>query len=155
MTNLELWELASYIVTVFGLPFALYVFYLEQRRERQTEEEEIYQRLSDEYADFSKLLLENADLHLSPSSKVKTDLSPEQTERRKIIFEILIALFERAFILVYEEDMSKQTQRLWASWDDYFRAWIRRSDFREMLPELLSGEDQDFQNYLMRIAKEV
>ncbi len=155
MSNLEYWELASYVVTVVGLPFAIFVFYLEQRRERQNEEEELYQRLSDEYAEFSILLLENADLHLSPSSPVKLDLNAEQLERRKIIFEILIALFERAFILVYEENMAKQTQRLWASWDDYFRAWLKRSDFREQLNELLSGEDQDFQNYMLKIADEI
>ena len=45
---LEWLEALSYIVTVVGLPFAIAVFLYEQRRERQNEEEEIYQRLSDE-----------------------------------------------------------------------------------------------------------
>lgn len=58
----EFWEVASYVVTVVALPFGIGVFIWEQRRERQNEDEEIYQRLSDEYAEFSKLLLENADL---------------------------------------------------------------------------------------------
>jgi hypothetical protein len=34
----------------------------EQRRNRQNEEEEIYQRLSDEYTEFLKLALANPDL---------------------------------------------------------------------------------------------
>jgi uncharacterized membrane-anchored protein len=38
--DLEKWELASYVVTVVGLPLAILVFYWEQRRERQNEEEE-------------------------------------------------------------------------------------------------------------------
>ncbi len=33
-------ELLSYLVTVVGLPLAIYVFLLEQRKERQNEEEE-------------------------------------------------------------------------------------------------------------------
>ena len=53
----EFWEIASYVVTVVALPFAVIVFYLEQLKERQNEEEEIYQKLTHEYADFSKILL--------------------------------------------------------------------------------------------------
>lgn len=154
LTNLELWELASYIVTVVGFPFAIAVYVFDQRRERQNEEEEVYQRLSDEYAEFSKLLLENSDLQLMSKVINHHLLTPEQKERKKILFEILMALFERAFILVYEEHMSKQTQRLWASWDDYIRMWCERADFRENLEELLSGEDPDFVAYIRKIANQ-
>jgi hypothetical protein len=51
-------------VTIFGLPMAILVFMYEQRRERQGEEEELYQRLSDEYTGFLKLVLGNPDLQL-------------------------------------------------------------------------------------------
>jgi hypothetical protein len=148
----EEWEVASYVVTVVGFPFAAFVFYLEQRRERQNEEEELYQRLSDEYADFSKLLLENADLQLTSKEIDHKDLTPEQRERKKIIFDILISLFERAFILVYEDKMSKQTARLWASWEDYIVFWCKRQDFKESLDELLQGEDPDFVAYVKKVA---
>ena len=77
-----------------------------------------------------------------------------QTERRNILFEILISIFERAYILVYEEHMSRQASRLWQTWEDYMRAWCRRRDFRELLPALLEGEDPDFQSYIRRIATE-
>jgi hypothetical protein len=152
MSQLEFWELASYVVTVVGLPFGIFVYLFDQRRERQNEEEEIYQRLSDEYAEFSKLLLENSDLRLMSAEMINETFTPEQQERKKIIFDILISLFERAYILVYEEDMSKQTQRLWASWEDYIHFWCNRHDFRDALPELLSGEDPDFGGYIRKIA---
>jgi hypothetical protein len=32
------------------------------------------------------------------------------------------------------------------------REWCRNSDFRAALPELLEGEDEDFQNHIRRIA---
>lgn len=153
--NLEAWELASYVVTVVGFPFAIGVFMMEQRRERQNEDEEIYQRLSDEYAEFSKLLLENADLRLMSEAPNDEHLNPEQRERKRIIFEILIALFERAFILVYEPNMAPQTQRLWSSWDDYIRVWCRRDDFNSQLGYLLKGEDPEFVSYVRKIATEV
>lgn len=154
MSWMETWEVASYIVTVIGLPLAIFVFIIDQRKERQNEDEEIYQRLSDEYADFCKLLLENADLRLMSPENQMSQFTEEQKERKRIIFEILISLFERAFILVYEENMSLQTKRLWSSWEDYIRFWARRSDFRSSLNDLLTGEDPEFVAYVRKIADE-
>jgi len=72
-------------------------------------------------------------------------LTDEQKERKLAIFNILITLFERAYHLVFDEKMDRQIQRLWLSWEDYMREWCRRKDFREALPELLEGEDAEFQ----------
>lgn len=146
------WEQLSYVVTVVGLPLAIAVYLLDQRRERQNEEEEIYQRLSDEYAEFCKLIIDNADLRLRTQKDTPPTLTPEQEERRLILFEMLVALFERAYILVYEDDMSKQQRRLWQSWEDYMRDWCEREDFCAMLPRLLTGEDEDFSAYILGIA---
>lgn len=152
MSFLELCELLSYVVTIIGLPFAIIVFLVEQRKERQNEEEEIFQRLSDEYREFLKLVLDNADLHLLRQEGARRDLTEEQKERRLAIFGILISLFERAYLLVYEDDMDKQACRLWQSWEDYMREWVRRADFRDALPQLLEGEDEDFTRYIRGLA---
>lgn len=154
MTTLETWELLSYVVTVVGLPFALGVFIMEQRKERQNEDDEIYQKLSDEYAEFSKLLLENADLRLMSRYSPEHALDAEQNERKRIMFDILISLFERAFILVYEDDMNTHTKRQWSSWEDYIRFWLRRPDFCSSLEDLLDGEDPDFQKYMRKLSLE-
>jgi hypothetical protein len=146
-------ELLSYLVTIFGLPLAIYVFLTEQRKERQNEEEEIYQRLSDEYNDFLKLVIGNADLQLLNREGTRTALTPEQEERKYAIFGILVALFERAYILVYEENMDKQRRRLWRSWEDYMREWCKRRDFCVALPELLVGEDPDFVRQIQQLAQ--
>ncbi len=153
-TPLETLEALSYVVTVVGLPFAIAVFLYEQRRERQNEEEELYQRLSDEYAEFLKIVLQHADLGLMRTQTETVTLTAEQHERRGVLFELLISLFERAYLLVYEEHMKRQTQRLWMSWEDYMRYWCRRRDFRELLPRLLEGEDADFVAHIRRIACE-
>ncbi|HEV7866287.1 MAG TPA: hypothetical protein VGO90_01295 [Chthoniobacteraceae bacterium] len=154
MSWLERWELLSYIVTVVGLPLAILIFVYEARRERRNEDEELYQRLSDEYTDFLKLCLENADLHLlrPDAPRASDQLSEEQEERKRAIFGLLISLFERAYILVYEPRMDRQTQRLWLSWEDYMREWCRRHDLRTALPALLEGEDEDFVQHIRRLA---
>ena len=152
MTWFEWIEALSYLVTVIGLPLAILVFIYEQRRERQNEQEEIYQRLSDEYTAFLKLVLDNPDLQLLRKQMRGMPLKEEQKERKAAFFNILVSLFERAYILVYETKMDRQTQRLWLSWEDYMREWCCRSDFREALPELLQGEDEDFREHIQSIA---
>ena len=110
-------------MTVVGLPLAILTFVWEQRKERRNEEEEIFQRLSDEYREFLKLVLDNADLHLLRRESSRVEFTEEQKERRLAIFGILISLFERAYLLVYEDKMDKQTRRMWQSWEDYMREW--------------------------------
>lgn len=151
--KLETWELLSYIVTVFGLPLAISSFIWEQRKERDNEEEEVYQLLSDAYTDFLKLVMANPDLKLRSQNEI-VDLTEEQRERIQVMFEILISLFERAYLLAYEEKMSRKQARRWASWDDYMREWCERDDFKKMLPRLLHGEDPDFSNYIRKIVTE-
>lgn len=162
--SLETWELLSYVVTVFGFPLAIGAFVLEQRKERENEEEEVYQLLSDAYTDFLKLVMANSDLKLTlyindTDVKKRDELllenfTEEQQERMHVLFEILISIFERAYLLAFEPKMSKKQLRRWRSWDDYMRDWCSRDDFRKELPRLLTGEDPDFSDYITQIAKE-
>jgi hypothetical protein len=150
----EIAEFSFYFVETFALPFAVLVFVFERRKERLAEEEELNQRLSDEYIGFLKLVLDNADLQLLRRHAPLRELSEEQEERRFALFGILVSIFEGAYILVYEERLSRQTRRLWSSWEDYMREWCRRPEFRKALPELLEGEDPDFRSHIESIAKE-
>ena len=93
----ETWEILSYVVTVIGLPLAILVFLFEQRKERENEEEEV---------------------------------------------------FERAFLLLHEDNMSPRQARRWHSWEDYILEWCGRPEFRADLPRLLHGEDPDFVRYV-------
>jgi hypothetical protein len=153
MTLHEILEIGSFLVTVVGLPFAIAVFLIEQRRERENEEEEAYQLLSNAYNEFLKVVLENADLKLRSTTALGNP-TPEQNERRMVIFDMLISLFERAYLVAYNPQMGVTEQRRWNSWDDYMREWMRRDDFFNALPQLLSGEDPGFQAYIKMVVKQ-
>jgi hypothetical protein len=153
MFDLETWELLSYIVTVVGLPLAIAVFIFEQRKERDNEEEEVYQLLSDNYQEFLKIALENPDLRLFATEETAA-LSAEQRERMFIIFSMLISLFERAYLLLYEDTMNEKQLRRWRSWEDYMGEWCNRVDFRSALPVLLRGEDPEFASYIQMLSQQ-
>lgn len=145
--SLETWELLSYVVTVVGLPLAIFVFLYEKRKERENEDEEVYQLLSDNYQDFLKVALANPDLRLFSSAE-SLQLTDEQRERMVIMFDMLVSLFERSYLLLYSEKMTADQLRRWHSWEDYMRDWFSRADFRAALPALLEGEDPAFVNYV-------
>jgi hypothetical protein len=145
------WELLSYVVTTIGLPLAILVFIYEQKKERDNEDEEVYQLLSDNYEDFLRMALGHPDLRLF-SPEQTPELNDEQRERMLIIFNILISLFERAYLVLYEPKMSAKSKRRWLSWEDYMREWCRREDFRALLPALLEGEDPEFGAYIRELA---
>ena len=144
-------ELLSYIVTTIGLPLAILVFVYEQKKERDNEEEEVYQLVSDNYQDFLRMALGHPDLRLFTPEETP-ELNDEQRERMLIIFSMLISLFERAYLLLYEPKMNSRQQRRWLSWEDYMRWWCRRDDFRALLPVLLEGEDPEFSAYIRALA---
>lgn len=147
----DTWEFLSYVVTVLGLPLAVVVFLYEKRKERAAEEEEVYESLSSRYQDFLKLALENPDLRLLSRTRT-TDLNAEQRERMQAIFGLLIALFERAYLILYETDLGGKQARRWRSWEDFMQEWCDREDFRAAMPELLVGEDPEFAAYMKTLA---
>lgn len=153
MFDFATWELASYVVTVIGLPLAIVLFLFEQRKERATEEDEVYQLLANAYNDFLKVVMDNPDLRLR-SETATLDLTPEQQERMLGLLDMLISLLERAYLTAYSEDMTPRQRRRWNSWEDFMREWARRDDFYYRLPRLLKGEDPEFAAYLQRIAED-
>lgn len=151
MFEFQDWEIASYVVTVIGLPLAIALFFHEQRKERANEEDEVYQLLSDAYNDFLKVVIDNPDLRLR-SDVATPDLSSEQQERMLLIFDMLVSLLERAYLTAHSDDMTPVQKRRWNSWEDFMRQWVRRDDFYYRLPQLLKGEDPQFAVYLQALA---
>jgi hypothetical protein len=80
-------------------------------------------------------------------------LNEEQRERQLIIFAMLTSLFERAFLLLYEDDMAPKQARRWNSWEDYMLEWCQKPNFRESLPKLLRGEDLSFVRYVQELIR--
>lgn len=146
-------EALSYLVTILGFPGAIAVFVYEHRRRLANEENEIHRNLTEEYDNFLRLVLDNADLLLLRQSGAPPDLTDEQLERREIVFRMLVSLFEKAYIILYDDDMGRDARRRWLSWEDDMREWCRKKGFQAILPALLEGEDDEFSDYILALAK--
>ena len=147
-------EALSYVITILGFPTAIIVFIFEHRRRLGNEENELHRHLSEEYDNFLRLVLDNADLLLLRASNAPPTLSEEQFERREIIYRMLVSLFEKAYIILYSENMKQDAKRRWMSWEDDMTEWCRKSEFVALLPELLEGEDDALSQHILAIAKD-
>lgn len=137
-------ELLSYVATVVGIPLAIATFITQERKERQSEQEEIYDKLMDHYAEIQEKLFEYPELdqHNTPLT------DPEAARRQRILYEMLVSLFERAFILLHGET-DPAYKRMWNSWLDYIESWSVRPNFRAVLPDMMLGEDPDFTDFMV------
>lgn len=142
---LEFMELLSYIATVVGIPMAIIIFIYQEKKERQAEQEEIYDSLMAHYSHIQEKLFEYPEL-----DQHDTPLTDSESIRRQIIiYEMLVSLFERSFILLYGE-ANPAYKRMWNSWLDYIQIWSAKPNFRAALPTLMVGEDEDFVEFMVR-----
>lgn len=144
---LQYFEFLSYVATVIGIPLAIWVFLHEEQKERLSEQEEIYDKLMDHYDDLLVRLFEHPEIdqHEAPLA------DPVQRRQQEILYEMLVTLFERAYILLYGES-EKAYKRMWNSWEDYMKFWIAKPNFRAALPTLMLGEDPGFVAYMAKMT---
>jgi hypothetical protein len=147
MTLLEFMEFLSYVATVVGIPLALMTFIYQEKKERQNEQEEIYDKLMGHYTVIQEKLFEypELDVHDRPLE------NSEDARRQYILYQMVVSLFERSYILLASET-SPEYQRMWNSWVDYIREWISHPNFRAALPRLMEGEDKDFVAYMAKLS---
>ena len=146
-------EALSYLITILGFPTAILVFVYEHRRRLANEESELHRHLSEEYDNFLRLVLGNSDLLLLRVSSSPSTLSEEQVERREILYRMLVSLFEKAYIILYSNNMRENAKRRWMSWEDDMREWCGKEEFVTLLPDLLEGEDDAFSQHILAIAR--
>ena len=146
-TFLEWMELLSYVATVIGIPMAIIIFVYQEKKERQNEQEEIYDKLMGHYTEIQEKLFEYPELDVHD----KTLDNFEDNRRQYILYQMVVSLFERSFILLASE-RHPAYQRMWNSWVDYIREWLTHKNFRDNLPRLMEGEDKEFVAYMAKLS---
>ena len=136
------WEGLSYIVTVLGLPAAIFLYLKDSERQRLTEHQEIDGKLKEEYNDILDNLIEHPELDKHDGS-----LSGDQAKQQEHIYQKLIGCFETSFIRLYGRK-EVELQRMWYSWQDVIDEWLHEQNFSNMLASLLVGEDEKFSKFI-------
>lgn len=148
-------EILSHIITILGFPIAIYVLIQEKLKERRAREYGTYTALDDKYIEFLKICLENPALDIYHLEKKEPHAyTQEQKTKEIVVFEILISILERAY-LMYSEHSTKIKKEQWEGWNMYMYEWMRRENFRDAWRQLGHQWEINFENHMNAIYDEL
>ncbi|HYG20542.1 MAG TPA: hypothetical protein VD816_16495 [Ohtaekwangia sp.] len=151
--TLRVLEAMSYLVTILGVPVAIYLFYRERRKERLAREAETYQTMNDKYLEFLALCLEHSSfLNIYDDENARFEkYSKHEQDKVVVLFDILVSIFERAFMMYrYQNDRLRAKQ--WKGWSAFIEGWMKRDDFRFCWKHHLTGQwEVGFNNYMDKL----
>jgi hypothetical protein len=150
----EVFELASYVVVVLGVPTGVFQYVRTQRREREDHERQIFDAVSASYVEFQQLCLERPylDVFDIPDER-PVSLTPLQEKEEIIAFAVLFSIFERASLL-YSDHPTRLTSGQWREWDTHIRGYFRRANFRRAWRQGSSSYDPRFVAYMEGIERQ-
>jgi hypothetical protein len=140
-------EIATFIITILGVPAAIFVYLKEQSNRRIEREYGTFDALDEKYIDIQQLCIEHPELDVfdSPFDNPK-ELSAEQKKQEEAILLIRISIFERAF-LMYQRTTSEVKEGQWKGWELEIIEWFSRDNFRSAWEEHGSYFDKSFFEY--------
>ncbi len=129
---LQYLEIATYIITIIGAPAAVFIYWNEQRLQREERAYGTYDALDDKYIELQQLCLQYPDFDIFDTPFTEpANLTEEQKKQEEAILLIRISIFERAF-LMYHRVSSKAKKEQWEGWDVEMKEWLTRKNFREI-----------------------
>ena len=162
-------EFLEKFITIGVLPVALIAFFKDRKKEheevaavraaaerdRKAQQYLTYDALDDRYGEFLKLMVQTAVLPVYPANAELTVLNLNHRQKRRYLaaFEVLISIFERAFLMFRTPDVSSNTAQ-WQGWKACMFSWRQRAGWDEIFTAV-NGEqfDADFVQYIDRLAQ--
>ena len=121
-------SLISELIVLIGAPLAIFNYINSVKQERIDRQYGTYDALDDKYIDFQKMCLEKPYLNVFDiDDELCTELTPLQKKEEIIAYSILIAIFERAYIMYHERGNNEGDQ--WEGWLSNIEDYCRRENF--------------------------
>lgn len=145
-------EIATFIITIMGVPAAIFLYMKEQHQQRIEREYGTFDALDEKYIEIQQLCLEYPELDVfdSPYASPK-DLSEEEEKQEEAILLIRISIFERAY-LMYNRTTSRAKYGQWEGWELEIKEWFERDNYRIVWSEHGKYFDKSFFDYFNKYA---
>ncbi len=147
-------EIGTFVVTILGVPAAIYIYLQEQNLLRQEREYGTYDALDDKYIELQQLCLDYPELDVFDTPyEHPQSLSPQQQKQEEAILLIRISIFERAF-LMYKSGTHKSKNDQWSGWEAEIVEWMDRPNFKGIWGEHSEYYDKEFVSHFNKISPE-
>jgi hypothetical protein len=99
--------------------------------------------------------MENPDLDIYQVSESNNhNYTESQSARVLIIFEILISVFEKAYIM-FRDKSTKIKKSKWIRWNEYMIEWMKRENFRQAWQYIGNQWDTGFEMHMNKLHDRV
>lgn len=139
---------------ITGLFFAIKAYRQATRKEQIDRQRGTYDSLDEKYLDFLQLSIKHPELDIFERPMLTP---PELTDSKQQMqqlaaFDILLSIFERAFLL-YKDEEDGLRRRQWAGWKGSMSQYAGRENFRRAWSLCGDGFDTDFQAFMQNEYK--
>jgi hypothetical protein len=128
----------------------------------EVEQLKIVTKLDEAYQKWCKVCLKNPDLDIFDISDAEFKFppatkQPNAEKREAIAFNILLSIFEDAYLALYD---NSKMRTYWILWENTIKAYAERSNFKNFYKnqlQVIQGMkfrpqfDPDFENYMNRL----
>ena len=139
------------IIVILGVPVAVYTYFDSKMKESHDRRLMINEKLDDKYWTYQQLCIAHPQLDVSDvtdddtnlKTKPAEKLSDEEKVQERAILYLVIALFERSYLLFHDQSTTfKQEQ--WGSWLQAMTKSYKKENFRQAWASGKNGYDKDF-----------
>jgi hypothetical protein len=151
---MEIIQMLANLATIVGAPVAIVLFAGEKCKERRDREYGTYDALDQAYVSFMRLCMEHPELDLYDTPLgLEVELTPQQKIQQYAMFDTLISLLERAF-LMYRDQSNRVMKAQWSDgWVGYIEDYASRPIFQELWAIRGIDYDRGFMDYLSSLIK--
>lgn len=119
----------------------------------------IVANLDEAYRKMCQVCLSNFDLDIFDISDAQGSWTTEKDKRETIAFNILLSMFEDAYLALYD---NSKMRTYWILWENTIKAYAERENFQKFYKKQLATIekmkfrpqfDSDFENYMNRLMK--
>lgn len=147
-------DILTSLVTIIGLPLALYSFRRQKQKDKEFEEEKTFHQLDESYVSFLQLAIQHPDLDIfDPPIGKNYSPTDEQLRREHAIFGILISLFERSF-LMFKDQSEKYKDSQWSGWVEFIKSYSYRENFKSVWNKIGHQFDSEFCKFMDHLINE-
>ncbi|OUR73641.1 hypothetical protein A9Q78_02920 [Methylophaga sp. 41_12_T18] len=140
-------EMATFVVTIIGLPVAIISYFREQHALRDEREYGTYDVLDDKYIELQQLCLDHPRLDIFDTPfHSPNELDEGEQKQQEAILLIRISIFERAY-LMYQRSTRQGKANQWLGWEVEINEWLERENFLTVWLDQKEYYDQEFVKY--------
>ncbi len=138
----------SYCVVIIGLPVAIFQFFRNTKKEREKRELDGIIKANEQYWEFLTICFENPSLDIFDISDEEIVKSFKGNKKELIGFTMLVALFERVFVMTYKNQNDSFRERHWSGWQELIDRYCQRQGFHDAWKVIGVDWDKEFLDYM-------